>query len=69
MSESLSPPWIADYLINLAETYGCNISNIPVHLKPGKKIQLLQASPIMRAGNVGLISIALVPHFPPIHPG
>ncbi|SRR6266404_4434037 len=50
MSETLNSPWIADYLINTAETYGCNLSNIPVHVKPGRKVQLLQVSTIMRRG-------------------
>ena len=44
MSETLSAPWIADYLINIAETYGCSLSNVPIHVKPGKKVQLLQVS-------------------------
>jgi hypothetical protein len=44
MSETLNAPWIADYLIRIAETYGCNLSNVPVHIRPGKKVQLLQAS-------------------------
>jgi hypothetical protein len=44
MSETLSPPWIADYLINIAETYGCSLSNVPIQVKPGKKVQLLQVS-------------------------
>ena len=44
MSETLNAPWIADYLINIAETYGCSFSNVPIHVKPGKKVQLLQAS-------------------------
>jgi len=44
MSETLNPPWIAGYLINIAETYGCQLSNAPVHLKPGKKVQLIQVS-------------------------
>jgi hypothetical protein len=43
MSETLNVPWIADYLINIAETYGCHLSSVPVHVKPGKKVQLLQA--------------------------
>jgi len=44
MSETLNSPWIADYLINIAETYGCSLSNAPIHVKPGKKVQLLQVS-------------------------
>ena len=44
MSETLNAPWIADYLINIAETYGCKLSSIPIHVKPGKKVQLLQVS-------------------------
>ena len=44
MSDTLTPPWIADYLINIAETYGCSLSNVPIHVRPGKKVQLLQAS-------------------------
>ncbi|KAF8265464.1 hypothetical protein EI94DRAFT_326812 [Lactarius quietus] len=42
MSETLNIPWIADYLINIAETYGSNLTKVPVHAKPGKKVQLLQ---------------------------
>jgi hypothetical protein len=44
MSLTLNAPWIADYLVNIAETYGCNLSNVPIHVKPGKKVQLLQVS-------------------------
>jgi len=44
MSETLNAPWIADYLLNIAETYGCKLSSVPTHVKPGKKVQLLQAS-------------------------
>ncbi|KAI0256371.1 hypothetical protein BJV78DRAFT_1171425 [Lactifluus subvellereus] len=42
MSGTMNPPWIADYLINIAETYGSNLSSVPVHIKPGKKVQLLK---------------------------
>ncbi|KAH9166444.1 hypothetical protein EDB89DRAFT_217499 [Lactarius sanguifluus] len=42
MSETLNTPWIADYLINIAETYGSSLTNVPAHVKPGKKIQLLK---------------------------
>ncbi|KAI9455454.1 hypothetical protein BJY52DRAFT_1213282 [Lactarius psammicola] len=42
MSETLNTPWIADYLINIAETYGSSLANVPVHIKPGKKVQLLR---------------------------
>ncbi|KAH8979205.1 hypothetical protein EDB92DRAFT_1955403 [Lactarius akahatsu] len=42
MSETLNTPWIADYLINIAETYGSSLTNVPAHVKPGKKIQLLR---------------------------
>ena len=45
MSGTVSPPWIADYLVQIAETYGCNLSSVPIQVKPGKKVQLLQASP------------------------
>ena len=48
MSETLKAPWIADYLINIAETYGSNLINVPVHIKPGRKVQLLRVSPIPR---------------------
>jgi hypothetical protein len=48
MSETLKAPWIADYLINIAETYGSNLTNVPVHIKPGRKVQLLRVSPIPR---------------------
>jgi hypothetical protein len=44
MSETLNTPWIADYLINIAETYGSNLSSVPLHLKPGRKVQLIEAS-------------------------
>ncbi|KAI0295822.1 hypothetical protein B0F90DRAFT_1820266 [Multifurca ochricompacta] len=37
MSENLNTPWIAEYLINVAETYGCELSDVPLHVKPGKK--------------------------------
>ncbi|KAH9979038.1 hypothetical protein BGW80DRAFT_1282516 [Lactifluus volemus] len=42
MSETLNTPWIAEYFINIAETYGSNISSVPIHLKPGKKVQLIK---------------------------
>ena len=48
MSETLNTPWIADYLINIAETYGSNLTNVPVHIKPGRKVQLVRVSPIPR---------------------
>jgi hypothetical protein len=48
MSETLNTPWIADYLINIAETYGTSLTSVPVHVKPGKKVQLLRVSPIPR---------------------
>jgi len=44
MSETISESWIADYLMNIAETYGCSLTNVPIHVKPGKKVQILQAS-------------------------
>jgi hypothetical protein len=68
MSETLNAPWIADYLVNIAETYGCQISNVPTHVRPGKKVQLLQASVMASSIDVlpiGLTLIATVPHFPP----
>ncbi|KAH9985793.1 hypothetical protein BJV74DRAFT_988612 [Russula compacta] len=42
MSETLNAPWIADYLIDIAETYGCKLSSVPVQHKPGRKVQILQ---------------------------
>lgn len=66
MSETLNAPWIADYLINIAETYGCQLSNVPTHVRPGKKVQLLQASgKQVDVLLIGLTLIATVPHFPP----
>ena len=69
MSETLSAPWITDYLINIAETYGCSLSNVPIHVKPGKRVQLLQASReqwrCTRHSSV-LTLITTVPHLPPI---
>jgi len=70
MSETLNPPWIADYLINIAETYGCSLSNVPVHVKPGKKVQLLEVSRELKRRtrcSSGLTMIATVPHFPSIY--
>lgn len=70
MSETLNAPWIADYLISIAETYGCKLSNVPVHVKPGKKVQLLQASREQQRCiylcSSALTLIPSVPHFPPI---
>ena len=73
MSETLNTPWIADYLINIAETYGTNITNVPVHIKPGKRVQLLQVRLIPRgilllARILTLITL-LVPHFSRSHRG
>ncbi|KAI0066048.1 hypothetical protein BV25DRAFT_1912851 [Artomyces pyxidatus] len=34
-------PWIEDYLIELAETYGANVGGFPVH-NAGKKVQLVE---------------------------
>lgn len=40
MSDALLP-WIRDYLISAAETYGANIANLPLYPK-NKKVQLTQ---------------------------
>jgi hypothetical protein len=66
MSETLNTPWIADYLINIAETYGTNLSSVPLHVKPGKKVQLLRVSLIPRGVLQParfLTSNTSVPHF------
>lgn len=39
MSESMSPSWIRDYLIGVAETHGAQLYNAPV-TKVKKKVQL-----------------------------
>ncbi|KAG8213900.1 hypothetical protein J3R82DRAFT_10645 [Butyriboletus roseoflavus] len=39
MSESMSSPWIRDYLMDVAETYGAQLFNAPVSTKK-KKVQL-----------------------------
>jgi hypothetical protein len=69
MSETFNGPWIADYLINIAETYGCSLSNVPIQVKPGKKVQLLQASREQwryTRYSPALTLIVTVPHLPPI---
>ena len=69
MSETLGAPWIADYLIHVAETYGGSLSNVPIHVKPGKKVQLLQASREQWRStqySSALTLISTVPHLPPI---
>lgn len=38
MADSLQP-WIRDYLIMTAETYGANMATIPLHLRK-KKVQI-----------------------------
>ncbi|KAH9485318.1 hypothetical protein JR316_0002226 [Psilocybe cubensis] len=40
MSDALLP-WIRDYIISIAESYGANFSNIPLYPK-NKKVQLIQ---------------------------
>lgn len=70
MSETLNTPWIADYLIHIAETYGSNLTNVPVHIKPGRKVQLLKVSPIPRGVTQptrSLRSNTAVPHFSTTH--
>ncbi|TFY80981.1 hypothetical protein EWM64_g3035 [Hericium alpestre] len=41
MANTLKFPWIADYLIDVAQTYGGNFIGVPVHEK-GKKVQLVK---------------------------
>jgi hypothetical protein len=36
-------PWLLDYVLSIAETYGANIFNVPSHTK-GKKVQVTEAS-------------------------
>ncbi|KAI0045911.1 hypothetical protein FA95DRAFT_81453 [Auriscalpium vulgare] len=41
MSETLHTPWIADYLISLAETCGGSLGSAPMYTK-SKKVQLVE---------------------------
>lgn len=43
MSESMSSPWIRDYLIDVAETYGVQLYNTPLP-KGKKRVQLTNVS-------------------------
>jgi hypothetical protein len=68
MSKTLNTPWIAEYFINIAEKYGSNISSVPIHLKPGKKVQLIEASRelyrfVVSRSRLVLTLITPVPHF------
>ena len=42
MADTLAP-WLLDYVLPIAETYGANIANVPSHPK-GKKVQLTEVS-------------------------
>ncbi|KAA1472563.1 hypothetical protein DENSPDRAFT_930372 [Dentipellis sp. KUC8613] len=41
MANTLKIPWIANYLVDLAETHGGNFSSMPMHER-GKKVQIVQ---------------------------
>lgn len=56
MSESMSSPWIRDYLIDVAETYGAQLYNAPVSEKK-KRVQLTDVR------SLSLYSLILT-HFP-----
>lgn len=42
MADALNP-WLLDYVLSIAETYGANISNVRSHEK-GKKVQITEVS-------------------------
>ncbi|GJE94422.1 hypothetical protein PsYK624_105910 [Phanerochaete sordida] len=41
MSRSLSPPWLRDYLLAVAQTHGGDLMSVPVHT-PAKKVQIVK---------------------------
>jgi hypothetical protein len=47
MADSLTP-WLFVYLLTAAETYGAQISNIPLHDKK-KKVQITEVSNTLKA--------------------
>lgn len=42
MSDSLSP-WLCEYIISIAETYGAQLANIPATNTKKKKVQIKEA--------------------------
>ena len=42
MAKSISPDWIEKYLIDVAETHGCDFLSTPVCTQP-KKVQVIKA--------------------------
>lgn len=42
MADALTP-WLLDYVLSIAETYGASISDVPSHAK-GKKVQITEVS-------------------------
>lgn len=43
MAQSIPSPWIRDYLVTVAETYGGDLASVPPHTK-GARAQIIKVS-------------------------